>query len=624
MKNKLTSIAISAILFSGQALAQSYSNLFIFGDSGGDSGRYKYILPPIALPGGPLATYGAFTTNPGPVWSVGLGQKFGITVTTTAAPGGGNNYAAGGARVSFQGNNNAWSETSQVSAYLATTSGIADPNALYVMFTGLNDLKTTTFGGPGNIVNPQNISAITTLGNQTANLVGRVYSAGARNFLIPRIIAFKSAAVATALGYTYDAVESASRDLYTQTVWNNIAAQGINFVPADWSTVINYIALNPAQFGFTNTNVNTPACGATTTSINCGPSNYVTPTADQTYLYADGPLALPGPGHGGHLTTAGQKIQIDYFYGLLVAPGQVSMLASQASIGQIAMNNSYLDQAGYSFRANSPQTLGAWALGGAQQVNMTGSQTSTSSMPYNGAAGMDYQYNQNILLGGFVGYGQAQVNYSASGNFTQSSTTLGAYLAYKDGAIWANGLVAYNWLTSNVNRVTPIGITSFSNASTVNGSNTSVAVQTGYNFDYSVMNHGPVIGYAYVNTSINGFTESGNFNSLQFGSQNINAQVGSVGYQAQAKVGDWLPFAKAIYNSQLGNLDRLVTTTLTTVAAPSYTMPAMGYGRNWTNLTAGMGYRIDPKTVIRAIFSHQVAQQSVNSYNAIVSLSSHF
>ena len=185
-------------------------------------------------------------------------------------------------------------------------------------------------------------------------------------------------------------------------------------------------------------------------------------------------------------------------------------------------------------------------------------------------------------------------------------------------------MLGYNWLNNNINRVTPIGITSFSNASNVNGSNTSVAVQTGYNFHYSVVNHGPVIGYGYINTNINGFTESGNFNSLQFGSQTINSSIGSAGYQAQAKVGDWLPYAKAIYNSQLGNIDRLITTSLTSISAPSYTMPAVSYGRNWTNLTAGIGYQIDPKTVIRASFTHQVSQQSVNAYSAVVSLNSHF
>ena len=133
-----------------------------------------------------------------------------------------------------------------------------------------------------------------------------------------------------------------------------------------------------------------------------------------------------------------------------------------------------------------------------------------------------------------------------------------------------------------------------------------------------------MLGYAYVKTNINGFTESGNFNSLQFGSQKINAQVGSLGYQAQIKIGDWRPFAKAIYNSQLGNIDRNITTTLTTITAPSYTIPALGNGRNWTNLTAGVGYQIDPKMVLRASFTQQVAQQSVTSYNAIVSLNLYF
>jgi outer membrane lipase/esterase len=616
VKHKIALLVVSTILISTQAIAQNYSNLIFFGDSNSDSGRYKYV--PFTGGGGTYASQGPYTTNPGLEWSVALGQKFGVTVTPSDAPGGGNNYSAGGARVSYTAlGSNAWSATTQVSTYLNSIGGTADPSALYTMYIGINDLKTTTNGGPGNIISPENAAAIVTLGNQTANLVSQLYAAGARNFLVPNATSLLTPAAAAAYGTSFGALTVAtnnSRGLYSQTVWNSIASQGINFVPADINQLYNYVLVNAGSFGITNTSSTAWACGAVL-SYNCSPANYVTPNADKTYLFADSGL---------HWTSAMQQIESDYYYGLLVAPGQVSMLANQASIGQIAMNNSYLEQMGYNFRAHAPQTLGAWVLGGVQQVNMSGGQTSTSSSPYNGAAGMDFQYDENILLGGFVGYGQAQVNYNSSGNFTQSGTTLGAYSGYKNGAIWANGLVAYNWLNNNVNRVTQIGITSFSNTSTVNGSNTSVALQTGYKFDYSVVNHGPVLGYSYVNTNINGFTESGNFNSLQFGSQNINAQVGSVGYQAQAKVGEWLPFAKAIYNSQLGNIDRLITTSLTTIAAPSYTMPAMSYGRNWTNLTAGMGYQIDPKTVIRASFTQQVAQQSVNSYNAIVSLSSHF
>lgn len=63
---------------------------------------------------------------------------------------------------------------------------------------------------------------------------------------------------------------------------------------------------------------------------------------------------------------------------------------------------------------------------------------------------------------------------------------------------------------------------------------------------------------------------------------------------------------------------------LTKVTAPSYTMPAMSYGRSWTNLTAGIGYQFDPKTVARASFTQQVSQQNVNSYSAMLSLNSYF
>lgn len=594
--------------------------MIFFGDSNTDSGRYKYI--PIT-PGGPLTTYGAFVTNPGPMWSVGLGQLFGITVTPSDAPSGGNNYAAGGARVSYTAAaiGNAWPVTTQASSYLSSTGGAAVPNALYTVSIGFNDLSPSTSGGAGNIVNPQNIAAITSLGQQTAGLVNQLYGAGARYFAIPNMESFLTPAAATAAGFSYDATTTSSRGLYSSTVWSTVASYGINFIPIDWNTVYNYVLLNPARFGITNTNVNTPACGPTVGSFNCGPANYVTPNAQLTYFYADGPLSST---LGGHLSTVAQKIETDYFYELIVAPSQVSMLGNQAALGQIAMNSSYLDQVGYGFRANAPKTLGAWALGGVQQLNTSNTTTSTSSIPLNTAVGMDYQYSKNLLLGGFVGYGQAQVNFNSTGNFTQSGTTMGLYSGYRSGEVWVNGMANYNWLNSNLNRVTPIGITSFSNASTASGSNTSIAAQTGYDFEYDIIIHGPLIGYTYVNTNINGFAESGNFTSLQFGSQNINSQVGSVGYQAQAKYADWLPFAKAIHNSELGTLYRLITTSPTTISAPSYTMPALGYGRNWTNLTAGIGYQIDPKTVIRASFTQQVSQQSVNAYSAIVSLSSHF
>jgi outer membrane lipase/esterase len=634
-------LSIALTFFSNTcSFAQSFSNSITIGDSNSDSGRFHYLLNPTTA--GSVNTPGAYTTYPGLMWSQSLGLKFGLTVTPSSAPGGGNNYAAGGATVNTANGgtgdvtfSNEWSATAQVAAYLASTGGKADPNSLYTVYIGNNDLHswfnlagglpdlvdaTVAGGAPNPLSLIQRQTRLIALGNQTASLVQQLSAAGARYILVPNSITLNTQAAADAVNYTgttgvaWNVGVANAVQLYNSSMWNGIAAYGVNFIPADFNGVANYVILNAGQFGITNTDWSKPVCGAVL-SINCSSANWVAGRTPNNSLFAD---------YNGHLATVGQNIESDYAYGLLIAPGQVSMIANQAALNQIAMNNYYLDQVGYSFRAHAPHTLGAWALGGAQQVNVAGSPTNTSSNSNSGTAGMDYQYDENILLGAFVGYGQAQVNYNAGGNFSQSGTTAGAYVGYKNRAFWVNGMLAYNWLNNNIIRVTPIGITSFSNASNVNGLNTSFAVQTGYSFDYSFVKHGPVIGYEYINTNINGFTESGNFNSLQFGSQTINSSVGSAGYQALAKVGDWQFSTKAIYSSFLSNIDRAITTSLTSISAPSYTMPAMTYDKNWTNLTAGIGYQIDPKTAIWASFTQKMSQQSVNAYSAVVSLSSHF
>ncbi len=622
MRTVVTVLVLAILLTTQAAWAGSFTDTIFFGDSNTDNGRFKYV--PQYTTGDSanvLAKTGVFTTPGGSMWAVHLGARYGISVTPTVAPGGGNNYAAGGAHVAYAGDNligeNVWSTDQQITAYLSAVNGRANPHALYTLYIGTNDLKTPAGGLfiTPNIVDPQNLTALSTLVSQTVGQAQRLSDAGVKYLVVPNIASTtKTQAAATAANFPWTQTQANSLSYYNQAVWNGLAARGINFIPVDFATVGDYVLLNPARFGITETRVNFAACGAVGVS-DCTTADLVSANAMNTHFFAD---------TVGHAGGAAQKIQADYVYGLLIAPGQVSMLANHASIGQIAMNYAYADQIFYSFRGDAPGTVGGWTQGGMQQVAITGDQTSTSSTPYHGAMGMDYQYNQHVLLGGFVNYGQAHVTYNGGGNFTQSGTTVGAYVGYREGAVWANGFVAYNWLDNSVNRITPIGITSFSNTSTVHGSNTSVVVHAGYDFDCSVIKHGPVLGYSYVNTNIDGFTESGNFTSLQFGGQNINAQVGSAGYQVQATVGAWLPFAKAMYNHHLGNTDRLITTTLTTDTAPSYTMPAISYGRDWANLTAGIGYQIDPKTVIRAHVMQQVAQQSVNSYTATMNVSTYF
>ena len=621
LKSKL---ALAVLLsLSGAVNAQNFSGLVVFGDSNSDNGRSKYL--PITKTGvvsASSAGNGSYTTNPGQVWTDQLGNKFGFLVKPSTAPGGGTNYAAGGAQVSYTlPNSNIWSATSQVGAYLASTGGRADPNALYIVWVGGNDLRTKASGPVGNIISPQNNTKLDVLANQTVSLVTGLSDAGAKYILVPNIRGVNTTESVAASGYPYTPGSASSKEYYSQQVWNGISAQGIKFIPADANILYNHVVLHPERYGFVNVNVNTPACGATTASYNCGPANLVTPNADKTYLFADGPLAAGG---GGHFTTAGQQIQSDYFYGLLTAPGQVSLIADVASLNQTVINSAYLDQIGYSFRDSAVGSVGAWSQVGVQQINVN---NTGFNNPVTGTAGIDYQYNENLLLGAYIGIGQSTVNLSSSGGagaFTQNSNTLGLYAGFRQNALWVNGLVSYNYLNNNVNRTTPIGITSFNNNSTVDGGVLSLAARAGYDFNWKNITHGPMVGLAYQSTNINSFTESGNYNSLKFGGQSIDVVIASVGYQATAKLGEWEPFARVMYNGQSGADNRQITTSLTSINAPSWAMPAVAMGNTWTDVSAGVGYHVAKNAVLRTTITSRIGQNNVSSYMASVNLLAKF
>ena len=207
---------LALALFGAQPVAaQSFSNMVFFGDSNTDNGLYAG-LKTIALANPALAKQfsgqfpsdltGVYTTSPGLMWSEALGRKFGIAVSPASgalarflvAPfgvqlagvvEGGNMYAAGGARVVYNDptNPSAWSATDQVASYLTKTGGKADPNALYTVLIGTNDLDTDTKGGPGNIVSPTKTAELNLLAQQASDLSVRLKNAGARYILVPNL-----------------------------------------------------------------------------------------------------------------------------------------------------------------------------------------------------------------------------------------------------------------------------------------------------------------------------------------------------------------------------------------------------------------------------------------------------
>ncbi len=78
--------------------------------------------------------------------------------------------------------------------------------------------------------------------------------------------------------------------------------------------------------------------------------------------------------------------------------------------------------------------------------------------------------------------------------------------------------------------------------------------------------------------------------------------------------GIWKPFAQATYNHEFDSLDHEVTATLTTLAAPSYSMPMVRLGRDWASATLGSTVDLGSDLTGLAAFTAQLGQTGATNY----------
>ncbi|MCC8971935.1 autotransporter outer membrane beta-barrel domain-containing protein [Bradyrhizobium brasilense] len=635
------SLALS--LMATAASAQNFSRSYFFGDSLTDTGWFLY--KPLGGAGFGLAGPGAgtWTTNPDPGWAQIFASKFGGAATPSDTPGvGGNNYAIGGARVVAQGGNVLSTQT-QIATYLASTGGIADPNAIYTYWAGSNDLKTTTVANgasPGNIVNPQNVPQLLAVAAQAASQVTQLWNAGARYIVVPNTPALNAAAAA-ASARPYDPVLVQSRSIYDQALWNNLAAAGVRVIPGDIASIYNYVLANPAPFGITVTSALTPACG-NVNSYQCTPANYVAPNANKTHFWADGPGAPDG---GGHATGAVQQIVADYLYSLVVAPSEISFLAEAPLKTRFAVINSIQNQIPLSF--GQAGTFRGWASGDLSRLKMTSGVNGFPNDPGTPAAvtgGFDYSITSNWLVGAAFSGQATKQTFSLGGDYRQEEFAVSLYTAYRHDALWIDAIGSWGTLRDTVNRQIPLGTTTQSNLGSTRGSNISFAGEIGYDFgapsappaktgvSYKapvapvasfLLTHGPVAGVILQQVYVDGFTEtnpSGAPTALSFGSQTRNSAVTEFGYRASVKFGIWEPYAKLTWDHEFADLNRLVTASLTSIVAPSFSMPGVILGRDWAAATIGTRFRLANNISGYAALTGQLGQNNATTYGGQIGL----
>jgi outer membrane lipase/esterase len=481
------------VLASKPAAAQSFNQFVGFGDSTIDSGSFRTLTSPGGSPNfnalWPAVATGAGkpTTSPGLMSSEALAAAFGLSAVPSDQ--GGSNFATSGAKNVTVNNAQtgdfgaAVPTVQQMANYLVANGGRANPNALYLISSGANDIAFAT-GNTGTATPADPKAYIVSAAQSLAGAVANLQAAGARFIVVPDLpFSFPMN------GGAGNATQRQDRLLYSQTLWSSLAASGVNFIPADYNAMRLAIASNPALFGFQFIDTNHPACTQPTgpmglitsawallcSSNPAAPSHLVTPDADLTHLFADDQ----------HLTTAGQKILADYEYSLIVAPSEISFLAEIPVKTRAAVVDSIFNQIAISERQRRSGTFNVWVTGDVASLTVNSGVQGFPNDPGIPAAitgGVDYSLGNGLLVGAAVSYGHTTQSFDLGGNFKQSDIAGSLYGAYDVGPYWGRIIGSYGGLSYDVNRIVPIGITTQSNTGNTKGSNTSLAAEFGYDF----------------------------------------------------------------------------------------------------------------------------------------------
>lgn len=646
--------AVALALASSVAFAQSapaqpsthaglFDHMVVFGDSLSDDGNLSLALQ--------LPQIVRFTTNPGQTGVEHIGDYFGIPLSPALT--GGSDFAFGGAGIL---NNSPGTPSSvptlptQLGMYLQATNGKADPDTLYAMWGGANDIfyaATSAAAGAqaqqliqqtiaaqvqqaiaGGLIpnDPTAIAAFTaqitptvtqqvvaqveavagvsTLMNQAQltaylqqaattelGMIGQLGKAGARYVMVFNLPNIGLTPSGLAQGPAAAAQLTGMSIIYNNALNAGLASTGINIIPVNTFAILNELVADPSRYGFTN--VTTPAC--TGSSFGCLPAGTPGATstyqsgAQNTYVFADGV----------HPTTAAHAMLAQYAESIVIAPGEMSLLGEAPLQVNESVNRSVLDQATASLASAPGNGLRLWANYDYArqrldaQVNSPQSRNDVNTL----SIGADIHPSDAMTAGLAFTAGQQRDDFAGNvGGFKLQDLLATGYVMWGwdqayFGAIGSFGHLGY----SSIHRNIPIGPTVRYEDGDTSGSHAAFALTGGWWLDFGNWKTGPYADVTWQSIQVNGYSENGNdATAMTFGKQSRHSLVGTLGWQVTANLqagGTQLrPFARVAWNHDNDADPTNVTAGLVSMPG-TFTLPGFAPDRNWGS--AGVGLAAD-------------------------------
>jgi outer membrane lipase/esterase len=251
---------------------------------------------------------------------------------------------------------------------------------------------------------------------------------------------------------------------------------------------------------------------------------------------------------------------------------------------------------------------------------------SVSGIPFGGTVGVDYRPQGGVILGGaFTAAGQFQ-EFSTGGHFDQADEAISLYGAYKTGPVWGDVVATYDPFQDKITRKVPLGIFIDENTADTSGDSLGLALRLGGDFKLGKITTGPVAGAVLQRARLDGFTETGTsgVTALSFASQTQDSFVSQLGWRILVDMGNWQAFEEAEWNHEWADKNNTVTASLTSVAAPSYTMDAAPVASDWATASLGVSYKFNSQVTLRSAVSTVFLNPQVAIYGGELSMSVSF
>jgi len=581
MKLKKAFVGVTLALASAAASASGpFTGIYFFGDSLTDMGAFG------GLDGLPAGAHWTFNAEPTYAGYLGNTLGFKVTPNNTNNPtlaGGGNDYAEGGARSTTSGDSFAGVTITdlpgQISSFLSQHYGYADSSALYVVWSGSNDVANAS--SAANIVTAvtselDSLAELKAAGGRNLVLIdlpnfsvtpavlygtiqdiaNAIYGSGTAaataastaavnaayaaltNATTPTLAARQAAytaaevAAANALGIPASVLESYYAEAlsdetalslgYNSGVNSYVSLLGMNVIHINTNALLTAIIDNPAPFGITNTSggICPPSATlGTASSIVCY-STTTNSSALNSYLFSD----------DRHPSPLVQQLLAGYISSLLAAPyntialldAQRMTVLNQGDVLDRLTGSTSIPPGGHIFAEggfSSARTSSTQGLGGADDTG--GSATLGYELPISGP----------FSIGGAVSFERYDATLSGGyGNFNGQGELFALYALWHQGGLKLRADIYGGTQSYNLNRDLIAGTNALINTASPNGNETGARLSAIYEFQLASFVTGPFASLSQTHSHLGDIDESGlSGTTLQIGGWTetvLDAQLG--------------------------------------------------------------------------------------------------